>query len=110
MLTKEQKLSLLRRIKLMMICEKENKFNLNALSETFKQVVVGNKQAIAFEKHTDKNLNISDVSRSLNDILFDLFLDGYELGIVSKDMKESDYIDARKEAIKKAIQEINTLK
>lgn len=58
----------------------------------------------------DKKLNLSDVSRSLHDILFDLFLDGYELGIVSKDMKKSDYVDARKEAIKKAVQEINTLK
>jgi hypothetical protein len=58
----------------------------------------------------DKKLNLSDVSRSLHDILFDLFLDGYELGIVSKDMKQSDYVDARKEVIKKTVQEINTLK
>ena len=57
-----------------------------------------------------ENSNSKSTECSLNDILFDLFLDGYELGIVSKDMKESDYIDARKEAIKKAIREVNTLK
>jgi len=59
---------------------------------------------------SEENLNISDVSRSLYEILHDLFLDGYELGIVAKDMNRKDYIDARKEAINKAIQEINIIK
>jgi len=59
---------------------------------------------------SEEKLNISDVSRSLYEILQDLFLDAYELGIVAKGMNQKDYIDARKEAINKAIQEINIIK
>jgi hypothetical protein len=60
--------------------------------------------------NTDKKLNLSDVNHSLYEILHNLFLDGYELGIVAKVMNQKDYIDARKEVINKAIQEINTIK
>jgi hypothetical protein len=50
---------------------------------------------------------MSEVNRSLYEILHDLFLDAYELGAVEKGMSEIDYINFRKESINKSIQEIN---
>lgn len=47
------------------------------------------------------------VNRSLYEILHDLFLDAYELGVVEKGMSEVDYLNFRKESINKSIQEIN---
>jgi hypothetical protein len=50
---------------------------------------------------------MSEVNRSLYEILHDLFLDAYELGVVEKDMSEIDYINFRKESINKSSKEIN---
>ena len=60
--------------------------------------------------NTDKKLHISDVSRSLTDILLDLFLDAYEMGIVARDISQNEYVDNKIRLIKRATQEINRLK
>jgi hypothetical protein len=63
-----------------------------------------------FNKPKEKlNIMKLEVNHSLREILFDLFLDAYELGVVAKDMSDLDYINFRKELINKTIQEINNI-
>ena len=60
--------------------------------------------------NTENTLGLSDVSRSLTDILLDLFLDAYEMGIVARDISQNEYVDNKIRLIKRATQEINRLK
>lgn len=80
-----------------------SKYELNELPENLTQMK-------RFNKPKEKlNIMKLEVNHSLREILFDLFLDAYELGVVAKDMSDLDYINFRKELINKTIQEINNI-